>query len=89
MRTVIINHKRYTVERKFAMVANYYFTDKHGTAHLVYAEDVMGWAEDGISDIDHAIAYAREYGEYSEDGIFWWKTLTADEMASREWGLIP
>jgi len=77
MKTCIINHKRYTVERRFNMVANFYFTDKRGIEYLVDAEDVAGWNEEehgkATATIDDAIAYARDLAEGSEDGIFWWK----------------
>lgn len=82
MRTVFINHKRYTVERAFNMVVNYEFTDKHGAIHLVDGEDVTEWLNSGDATpkaikadngIDTAIAYAKYYANEQEDGIFWWK----------------
>lgn len=77
MQKVIINHKKYTVERVFNMVANYYFTDKNGIAHLVDAEDVAEWlGEQGLKFKDGmaaAIAYAKYYARETEDGCFWWK----------------
>lgn len=72
MKTVVINHKRYTVERVFNMVLNYEFTDKNGAIHLVDGEDILEFT-DKSNTIDDAIAYARHYANESEDGVFWWK----------------
>lgn len=72
-KTTIINHKKYTVESVFNLVANYHFTDKNGTQYLVDGEDVQEWLGDGEwKGIDTVIAYAKELAE-SNEGIFWWK----------------
>lgn len=74
-KTVVINHKRYTVTHVFNMVGNWHFTDKNGTAHLVDGEDVAIWAdEQGMAwaGIDTAIAYARHYADAIDGGVFWW-----------------
>jgi len=77
MRTTIINHKKYTVERVFNMVANYEFTDKVGAVHLVDAEDVAVWTDEMAvttgDNLRDAIQYAKYTADESEDGIFWWK----------------
>ena len=72
MKTVIINHKKYTVEYVFNMVGNYYFTDKNGLAHLVDAEDIIEWTGD-TCNLNDAIAYAKYYAKEAWDGAFWWK----------------
>ncbi len=77
MKTTIINGKKYKVEHVFNMVGNYYFTDKHNTAHLVDSEDVQIWAEENNlpwQGIDTAIEYAKEMAANIDEGIFWWTT---------------
>jgi hypothetical protein len=72
VKTVVINHKRYTVQRVFNMVLNYEFTDKHGAIHLVDGEDILEFTGN-TNTIDDAIAYAKHYASEVEDGTFWWK----------------
>lgn len=74
----IINHKKYSVEYVFNMVGNYHFTDKNGIIYLVDGKDVGEFIDEfpeyqTDNWLTNAIAYAKYYGNNTEDGIFWWK----------------
>lgn len=71
MKTTIINSKKYTVEHVFNMVANWYFTDKNGVAHLVDGEDVTIFGGGGECQFEY---------DGSEEDIDWYRCTTHDEM---------
>lgn len=76
VRKCIIGGKKYTVDYRFNMVGNFYFT-REGEEFLVDAEDVWGWVQETRrtfkNGIEAAIAFAKEMASLSNTGIFWWK----------------
>lgn len=76
MKTVIINHKKYTVEYVFNMVGNYEFRDKHGNIYLVDAQDVAAFG--GAYDCEY------EKDGTDTDGTTWYYCNTHDETAPSE-----
>ena len=86
MNIAIINHKRYSVEHRFNMVGNWYFTDKDGNQFLIDGEDVGIWADNmGLKwdGVNTAIACARDLVATADDGCFWWKTIPAQDIKLR------